>query len=97
MRRGESPATGETPPDTRAGIGAKFTTAAVGLALLAAIAVGVLAVATLALERPTWNYDALSRWMFKARAFLADRSVLPYFDDLERGVTQPHYPPLVPL
>lgn len=53
--------------------------------------------AFLAMDKPVWQYDALTRWGYKARAFTHDRSVVPYFEDLERGVTQPHYPPLVPL
>lgn len=53
--------------------------------------------AAFALDKPLWQYDAITRWGFKARAFTHDRSVVPYFEDLERGVTQPHYPPLVPL
>ena len=61
------------------------------------VVLNVLTVAFLALDKPVWNYDALSRWMFKARAFYADGSVLPYYADLERGVTQPHYPPFVSL
>ena len=67
------------------------------IAFLLVILANVLMVAALALDRPTWNYDAICRWMFKARAFYADRSILPHLVDVERAVAQLHYPPLVPL
>ena len=69
----------------------------IDVALMLVILSAVLVVAQLALDKPVWSYDALSRWMFKAKAFFHDRSVVPYFEDTERGVTQPHYPPLVSL
>lgn len=77
------------PPGGRAGVAAL---ALLGIALAQALAVFVFAAG-----RPVWQYDALTIWMFKARAFVHDGGIGPYYAETERGFTQPHYPPLVSL
>ena len=68
--------------------------ARVGLLLLAAVGLGLAVHA--GWSRPTFQFDALARWMFKAKALYVDGTLLgPVSTDEAFGFTHQRYPPLV--
>lgn len=92
-----SPRSSPPLPATASGPEPRAAFRAVHAALVAVAALGFASAAALACARPLWEWDALSIWMLKAKSFAAFESVRPYYADLELGIAQPHYPPLVSL
>lgn len=94
LRRPASP--DPTPAELPAGEGAGPLHWALVLVLLLVAAFGLGVAVRSGWLRPTFQFDAVTRWMFKTRALFVDGTLLGTIStDPDYGLTHQRYPPLV--